>query len=88
LSSCRPWSRSDLGQSWLARRGQAAGEGAAEPPGRCETGDAAEARDQYASLLPMQERVLGPDHANTLTTRGNLADWTEKAEAGARPNVN
>jgi hypothetical protein len=36
----------------------------------------------------MQERVLGPNHPNTLTTRSNLADWTGKAEASVGPNVN
>ena len=50
-----------------------------------EAGDPAAARDQYATLLPIQERVLGPDHPKILTTRSNLAAWTEKAEAGARP---
>lgn len=34
-----------------------------------EAGDAAGARDQYAALLPLQERALGPDHPDTLTTR-------------------
>jgi hypothetical protein len=49
-------------------------------------GDAAGARDQYASLLPIQERVLGAEHPDTLVTRSNLADWTETAgdAAGAR----
>ena len=28
------------------------------------------------SLLPDQERVLGRDHPNTLTTRNNIAHWT------------
>ena len=51
-------------------------------------GDPAAARDQYAALLPMQVRVLGPDHPNTLTTRSNLVDWTEKAEAGAGTKAN
>ena len=27
-------------------------------------------------LLPDQERVLGPDHPDTLTTRNNIAHWT------------
>jgi len=43
-------------------------------------GDAAGARDQYAALLPVVERVLGGEHPDTLTTRGNLAYWTEKTE--------
>ncbi|MET7339230.1 WD40 repeat domain-containing protein, partial [Nonomuraea sp. NPDC005650] len=42
-------------------------------------GDAAAARDQYAALLPIEERVQGPDHPDTLTTRHNLAYWTGKA---------
>ena len=28
-------------------------------------------------LLPDRVRVLGPDHPDTLTTRSNIADWTE-----------
>jgi hypothetical protein len=43
-------------------------------------GDAAGARDQFAALLPIIERVLGPGHPHTLTTRGNLAYWTGKTE--------
>jgi Tetratricopeptide repeat len=37
-------------------------------------------------LLPVRERVLGPEHPSTLTTRGYLAYWTGKAgdAAGAR----
>jgi len=50
--------------------------GARSPPGRGQRGDSAAARDQYAALLPIQERILGPDHPNTLTTRGNIATWT------------
>jgi len=46
-----------------------------------EAGDAAGARDQYAALLPVYERVLGPKHSDTLATRANLAHWGEKAEA-------
>jgi hypothetical protein len=37
------------------------------------------ARDQYAALLPVQERVLGAEHPDTLTTRANLARWTGQA---------
>ena len=44
-----------------------------------EAGDPAAARDQFAALLPVLERVLGPEHPDTLTTRHSLADWTEKA---------
>jgi hypothetical protein len=41
------------------------------------------ARDQSAALLAILERVLGPEHINTLTVRANLAFWTGQAsEAG------
>jgi hypothetical protein len=40
-----------------------------------EAGDAAGARDQFAALLPIEERVLGPEHPDTLTTRAGLARW-------------
>ena len=35
---------------------------------------------------PSRERVLGPEHPDTLTTRANLAQWTGEAgdAAGAR----
>jgi hypothetical protein len=48
-------------------------------------GDAG-ARDQYAALLPIRERVLGAEHPDTLTTRAELAGWTGAAgdAAGAR----
>jgi hypothetical protein len=44
------------------------------------------ARDQYAALLPIRERVLGPEHPDTLATRHNLARFTGQAGdvAGAR----
>ena len=42
-------------------------------------GDAAGARDQYAALLPVTERVLGAEHPDTLTDRANLAHWTRLA---------
>ena len=50
------------------------------------TGDAAGARDQFAALLPVRERVSGPEHPGTLTARSNLARWTGQAgdAAGAR----
>ncbi|MFD0480821.1 hypothetical protein ACFQ0B_81360 [Nonomuraea thailandensis] len=47
-------------------------------------GDAAAATDQYAALLPIRERVLSTEHPDTLTTRNNLAYWTEEAE-GTEP---
>ena len=41
--------------------------------------DAAAARDQYAELLPVRERVSGPEHPATLATQHNLAYWTGMA---------
>ena len=51
-----------------------------------QAGDAAGARDQFAALLPVQERVQGPEHPDTLTARHNLALWSGEAgdAAGAR----
>ena len=51
-----------------------------------EAGDAAGARDQFAALLPMAERVLGAEHPDTLAAHHNLAYWTGQAgdAAGAR----
>ncbi|NAS27392.1 tetratricopeptide repeat protein [Herbidospora sp. NEAU-GS84] len=51
-----------------------------------ETGDAIAARDQFAALLPVVERVLGADHLGALTCRSNLARWTGATGdlAGAR----
>ena len=46
-------------------------------------GDVAGARDQFAALLPLYERVLGPEHPYTLTTRNNLAYWTGQAARSA-----
>jgi len=43
-------------------------------------GDAAAARDQLAALLPIQERIRGPEHPETLATRHSLAAW--KGSAG------
>ena len=37
------------------------------------------ARDQFAALLPISERVLGPEHPDTLSPRVNLARWTGEA---------
>jgi hypothetical protein len=30
-------------------------------------------------LLPLQERVLDPEHPDTMTIRASLAEWTEEA---------
>jgi hypothetical protein len=45
-----------------------------------EIGNAEKARDQLATLVPVVERVQGPEHLDTLTKRASLARWTEKAE--------
>ena len=44
-----------------------------------QAGDAAGARNQYAALLPTEERILGPEHPETLTTRANHARYTGEA---------
>jgi hypothetical protein len=44
-----------------------------------EAGEAAAARDQFAALLPVLERVLGREHPETLGSRGGLAYWTGEA---------
>ena len=38
-----------------------------------QAGDPAGARDQYAALLPVRERVSGAEHPDTLIARANLA---------------
>ncbi len=47
-----------------------------------QAGDAAAARDQLAALLSVRERVLGPDHPDTLIARKNLNDWAKQAGKG------
>ena len=42
-------------------------------------GDAAGARDQFADLLPVYERILGPGHPETLYIRHSVARWTGQA---------
>ncbi|MFI6926022.1 tetratricopeptide repeat protein [Nonomuraea spiralis] len=51
-----------------------------------ELGDAAAAREQYAALVPVRERVQGREHPDTLTARANLAYWTGRVgdAVGAR----
>ena len=44
-----------------------------------ETGQPAQAADQFRDLLTDVLRVLGPDHPDTLTTRGSLARWVGEA---------
>ena len=48
--------------------------------------DAAGARDQFAALLPVVERIFGREDAYTLIAPANLARWTGEAgdAAGAR----
>jgi hypothetical protein len=36
-------------------------------------------RTHAAELLPIRERLLGPEHPDTLATRDNLAYWTGQA---------
>jgi hypothetical protein len=54
-----------------------------------EVGDAARAREQLATLLPIHEQVLGPGHPDTLNARHELARWTGEAgdRAGARDQL-
>ena len=49
-------------------------------------GDAAGARDQHGALLPIIERLRGPEHPDTLFARHGLARWSGEAGdvAGAR----
>ena len=35
--------------------------------------------DAAAALMPIRERVLGPDHPSTLSARHELARWTGEA---------
>ncbi|MEU4831817.1 tetratricopeptide repeat protein [Streptosporangium sp. NPDC023615] len=42
-------------------------------------GDAVAAREMFAQLLPLKERVLGAEHPDTLITRHDLAHWTGQA---------
>ena len=47
-------------------------------------GDAAGARDQYAALLPVRERISGAEHPHTLAARARRAYWTgEVGDAAA-----
>jgi hypothetical protein len=49
-------------------------------------GNPALARDQFAALVPVFERLFGPEHPDTLIIRTHLARWTgERGDpAGAR----
>ncbi|MBB5773526.1 tetratricopeptide repeat protein [Nonomuraea jabiensis] len=46
---------------------------------RGRAGDAGAARDEFAALLPLQERIHGPDHPRVLATRHAHALWTGQA---------
>ena len=48
-----------------------------------QAGDAAAARDQFAALIRVRERVFGADSPDTLAARFNLAYWTGRAGAAA-----
>ena len=49
-------------------------------------GAPATARDQFAALLPVRERMYGPDHPDTLAAREELAYWTGMRRGpGRRP---
>ncbi|MBB6550178.1 tetratricopeptide repeat protein [Nonomuraea rubra] len=52
-------------------------------------GDVVGARDQFAALLPIRERVSGAEHPDTLAVRANLARWSGEAgdAAGARDQL-
>ena len=47
------------------------------------TGDAAAARDQFAALLPVRERVCGPEHPDTRETRRSLTWWAGQASSSS-----
>jgi hypothetical protein len=44
-----------------------------------ETGQLTAAQSNYRQLLDVAQRVLGPDHRDTLITRSNLATWRGRA---------
>ena len=65
-----------------------------------QAGDAAAARDQFAALLPVRDRVSGAEHPDTLTVRAELASLdragggcgrgprpVRRAAAGPRPGL-
>jgi hypothetical protein len=71
-----------LGRGWSRRSGvERRWRGCAGRAYCCtgRAGDADAARDSFAALLPVRERVLGADHSDTLATRRSLAYWVEKA---------
>ena len=42
-------------------------------------GDPADARNQYAALLPVLDRIDGPQHRRTIAVRTELENWTTQA---------
>jgi hypothetical protein len=48
-------------------------------------GHAAAARDQYAALLPVRERVSGAEHPETQHVREELGYWTNEADGDVSP---
>jgi hypothetical protein len=42
------------------------------------SGNAEQAREMLMELLPIRERVLGPNHLDTILTRQELALWDSK----------
>jgi hypothetical protein len=38
-------------------------------------------------MLPVRERVSGPEHLDTLAARSGLARWTQEADDEADPGV-
>lgn len=48
-----------------------------------EAGDATTARDQYAALLRVHERVSGIEYPDTLIVRADLAHWTGMTDTWA-----
>jgi hypothetical protein len=45
-----------------------------------EEGAPAPARDLFAELLPVYERVMGAEHPDTLDIHTKLAHWTEQGK--------
>ena len=54
------------------------------PAGPARRGSARRALRLYRELLPDRQRVLGPDHPDTLGTRHHIARWTGEAGDAAR----
>lgn len=52
---------------------------AALPVPTGEAGNSASARDQFAALIPISERISGLDHHRAVAARASLEYWTSKA---------